>query len=451
MPRDAQGLEVTGTSASVDALEKATIEYFGWAGDPVATLRGAVEKDPAFNLGHTALAALFSLGGVRSDNPLVIDALSRAEAAIGGATPRERQHLAAARAWAGGDFGGAADLWEDLLSRHPTDALALRFAHDAYFMLGRSLSIRDSVARALPAWDRHNSKYGFVLGQYAFGLEEAGELREAETFARRAIAINAADGWAVHAVAHVLETESRQLEGIDFLKASRPSWSRAHALSVHNGWHLALYLIEEGRFDEVLADYDRYVAPRFPADFQLDMIDASAMLWRIELAGGEVGDRWKPLAQNWLRHVDDHVLVFTDLHIALALARAGNSEMIARFRRSLDDYARNGRGYNRQTFVEIGRAIIDGALAFSEGNYARAIALIEPVRHKAHRIGGSHAQRDIVDQTLIVAAMRAGSPLARTLLAERLAVRPTNRTRQDYALAGGITADHSGRVAGATH
>jgi tetratricopeptide (TPR) repeat protein len=373
----------------------------------------------------------------------VTRAIAAAEAAQSGASSRERRHLAAAKAWAAGQIIRATDIWEDILVDHPTDALALRFAHDSYFYLGHSLSIRDSVARVLPAWDRESPNYGFVLGQYAFGLEEAGELRRAEEFGRQAIARNAEDGWAVHAVAHVLETESRQAEGIEFLKRSRPAWSKAYALSVHNGWHLALYLIEEERFAEVLADYDRFVAPKISGDSLLDLVDASALLWRLELAGADVGDRWPPLSRQWLTHVDDHVLVFNDLHIALAVSRANDPDGVARLRGSLDDYARHGAGDNRDITVDVGRRLIEGVLAFAQGDYAHAVERILPARYKTIRIGGSHAQRDIVTQTLIAAAERSGrTSLARALLAERLAVRPTARTKRAYEKVGGVTAAH---------
>ncbi|MDQ0471188.1 tetratricopeptide repeat protein [Labrys wisconsinensis] len=443
MSRDSQGLAVTGGAASAAALDRAVADYYAWKGDPVATLQEAVAADPAFTLGHSAIASLLLLNGLRGDNPAVTGALGAAQASIGGASPREQRHLAAARAWAAGEIIGATDIWEDILVDHPTDALALRFAHDSYFYLGHSLSIRDSVARVLPAWDPQGETYGYVLGQYAFGLEEAGELRRAEEVGRAAIARNGEDGWAVHAVAHVLETESRQAEGIDFLKASRPAWSKAHALSVHNGWHLALYLIEEGRFEEVLADYDRFVAPKLAGDSLLDLVDAAALLWRLELAGGDAGDRWQPVAEQWLAHVDDHVLAFNDLHIALAVSRAGDRDGVLRLRRSIDAYVRHGRGDNRDITADVGLRLIEGVLAFAEGDHVRAIERILPIRYKVIRIGGSHAQRDLVTQTLIAAAQRAGrTGLARALLAERLAVRPTERTRRAYEAAAGATVGH---------
>lgn len=444
MPKDAQGLAVTGTTASADLLNLAIADYYAWKGDPVATLREATDRDPGFSLGHSAVASLLTLNGFRGDNPAVTGAIAAAEASIGGATSRERRHLAAAKAWAEGRIIDAAGLWEDILLDHPTDALALRFAHDTYFYLGHSLNIRDSVARVLPAWDRQSDTYGYVLGQYAFGLEEAGETKRAEQVGLEAISRNAEDGWAVHAVAHVLETESRQSEGIKFLKASQPAWSKAHALSIHNGWHLALYLIEEGQISDVLADYDRFIAPRLAEDSLLDLVDASALLWRIELAGGDVGNRWAPVAAQWLTHVDDHVLVFNDLHIALAISRAGDPAGVERLQQSLDAYARDGQGDNHEITVDVGRRIIDGVLAFAEGDYARTVERLLPIRYKIVRIGGSHAQRDLLTQTLIVAADRAGQrTLARALLTERLAVRPTARTETELARVSGGTVLHS--------
>ena len=433
MAKDQQGLVITGTAQSAAALDAAVSDYFAWKGDPVGILQSATAEDPGFALGHSAVASLFLLNGFRGDNPAVISALASAEAASLGATARERQHLAAAKAWADGAIIRATDIWESILLDHPNDELALRFAHDSYFYLGHSLSIRDSIARVMPAWESARPHYGYILGQYAFGLEEAGELRRAEETGLKAITINPEDGWAVHAVAHVLETESRQKDGIDFLKRSQPNWSKAHALSVHNGWHLALYLIEEGEFASVLADYDKYVAPKLKLDSLLDLVDAAALLWRLELAGADVGNRWGAVAEQWLTHVDDHVLVFNDLHIALAVSRAGNPAHVERLLSSMDAYVATGKGDNRDFTRDVGRALIDAVIAFAAGDYRRAISLILPVRYKIIRIGGSHAQRDLVTQTLIVAAERAGDwQLAQALLAERLAVRPTELTRRNY-------------------
>lgn len=443
MAKDQQGLDVTGTSASASAVDRAIADYYAWKGDPVGVLQAAATEDQTFSLGHAATASLLLLGGFRGDHPAVVSALASAHATAEGATSREKRHLDAANAWANGAIIRATDIWEDILRDYPTDALALRFAHDTYFYLGHSMSIRDSIARVLPAWEPGRPHYGYILGQYAFGLEEAGELRRAEKIGRQAIALNPEDGWAVHAVAHVLETESRQKEGIDFLRRSQPNWSKAQALSIHNGWHLALYLIEEGEFASVLADYDKYVAPKLKLDSLLDLVDASALLWRLELADADVGDRWRPVAEQWLTHADDHVLVFNDLHIALAVSRAGDSIAMERFLSSMDAYVADGAGDNREFTRDVGRSLIDAVIAFAAGDYRRTIELILPVRYKVIRIGGSHAQRDLITQTLIVAAERAGDwRLAQALLSERIAARPTERVQRQYTHACNITKSH---------
>ena len=420
MARDQQGLALAGAPESAAAFDRAMADYYGLTGDPVGVLKSALARDPGFALGGVAIAALIMIGGFRGDHPEVMSALGAAEAGIGRASQREQNHLAAARAWARGAFSQAILGWETILADHPTDALALRLVQDAYFFLGRSAAIRDCAERVLPAWGRDNPLAGFVLGLYAFGLEETGDLTRAEDFGREALARNPRDAWATHALAHVMETAKRHEEGVAFLKSTRGDWAHAHFMAHHNGWHLALFLIEQGRFDEVLADYDRYTAPKLANDATLDRIDASSLLWRLELAGVDVGDRWALVANTWMAHVDDHLLAFNDLHCAFAAARSPEPDHSARLRQSLDEYERLGSGENRQVTSEIGRRLINGALAFAASDYQRAVDAILPVRHDAARIGGSHAQRDVINLTLIAAAQRSGQrSLARALLAER--------------------------------
>jgi len=395
-------------------------DYYGLTGDPVGMLKSALARDPGFALGGVAIAALTMIGGFRGDHPQVMSALRAAEVGIGRASQRELNHLAAAKAWARGEFSQAIMRWEGILAGHPTDALALRLVQDAYFFLGRSAAIRDCAARVLPAWGRDNPLAGFVLGLYAFGLEETGDLKRAEDFGREALVHNPRDAWATHALAHVMETANRHEEGVAFLKSTRGDWGHAHFMAHHNGWHLALFLIEQERFDEVLAHYDRYTAPKLADDATLDRIDASSLLWRLELAGVDVGDRWALVANTWMAHVDDHLLAFNDLHCAFAAARSPEPDHAARLRQSLDEYERIGSGENRKVTSEIGRPLIDGVLAFAAGDYGRAVESILPVCDGWARIGGSHAQRDVIKLTLIAAAERSGQrSLARALLAER--------------------------------
>ena len=433
MVRDQQGLPLAGSHKSAAAFDRAVAEYWGVTGDPVGGLKAALREDPDFALGSVAVAALFMVGGFRGDHREVASALEAAEAAMSRASDRERLHRAAVKAWAGDDLPEATRIWEKILIDWPTDALALRLAQDAYFFLGQSQALRDSIARVLPTWRRDNPLTSFVLGAYAFGLEESGELVRAEDIARQALAGNPRDGWATHALAHVMESASRQDEGVAFLRETHAFWGPAHFMAGHNGWHLAIFLIEQGRAAEVLADYDRFGAPKLAGDLTLDRIDAASLLWRLELAGVDVGDRWAPVARAWIAHASDHVLAFNDLHCALAAARSPDASDAARFHRSAETFAREGRGHNRRVTAEVGLPLFQGMLAFARGDYAAAVEHILPVRYEAIRIGGSHAQRDVVNQTLIAAAERSGQRgLARALLAERLAERPTPLTRAAY-------------------
>ncbi len=318
MPLDLGSLPLTtNQAASKAALNQAAREYLGWHGDPVATLNGAAEKDEGFAFGHVLNGVLRLLSG---ETEKASPGLAACRAAIEKAKPTmsgwERAHVAAFEAWHAGDIRGAAAIWEQILIHQPHDIWALRFAHDTYFYLGDAANLRDSPARVLPAWGDGDDLTGFIKSMHAFGLEECGDYRGAEAAARAAIAVNPADTWGVHALAHVMEMEGRQQEGIAFLNDMQPHWQQAPALAVHQWWHLSLFLIERGRLDEVLEIYDQHVRGT-PSAALLDLVDAAALLWRLQLAGIDVGDRWQGLREHWYAHLETHMLVFNDAHIAM--------------------------------------------------------------------------------------------------------------------------------------
>jgi tetratricopeptide (TPR) repeat protein len=439
MPRDAQGLEITGSPDSAESYDRAIADYYALGGDPVGKLKDALARDNRFALAPTAIAGLFLAGGFRSDHAEVARALKAARALSARATPRERLHLEAVETWAEGRLRDATAVWEEILVDHPTDALALRLAQDGYFFLGTSAALRDSVARVWPEWREDDPLTSFVMGLRAFGLEETGDYAAAEAWARGALERNPADAWAAHALAHVFEMTSRVEEGVAFLTASREHWRTAHFMAGHNGWHLALYLIELGRIDDVLEGFDRHMAPKLKDDATLDRVDAASLLWRLELEGVDVGDRWTAVSQQWAAHVHEHVAAFNDLHLAFAAARAPALREL--LRDSLDAYAREGEGDNSAVTAAVGRPLIEAMFDFADGRYAEAAERLVPIRYDVWRIGGSHAQRDVVDLTALVAAERAGERnLARALAAERAELRPTPRWQARLARARGIGA-----------
>ena len=258
MARDQQGLTLAGSPGSAEAFDRAVADYYALSGDPVGGLKPALERDPGFRARR------------RRDRRAVSDRRLSRRSCRGQRRARRAPERAPAaprrargciwRRWRPGPRAGfeATPVWEEILVDFPTDALALRFAQDAYFFLGlaRAFAIR---SRASAGMGRENPLTSFVLGASPSGSRRPAT-RPRGGRRPRGVARNPADAWAAHALAHVIETAPSE-EGVAFLKASRPSWSPAHFMAGHNGWHLALYLIEQGRFDEVLAGYDRYMRP----------------------------------------------------------------------------------------------------------------------------------------------------------------------------------------------
>ncbi|HYP64627.1 MAG TPA: tetratricopeptide repeat protein [Acidocella sp.] len=388
------------------SVGKALDEYLGMIGDPAATLGELVAADPDFIIGHTTLSALNSLGGLPGSHEAVREPLTVARALAGKTTKRERLHIEAATAWADGNIEAAAAHWEDALRDDPADILSLRLAHDTHFFLGASQKLRDVPVAVLPSYAPGSRARGFVLGMASFGLEEMGDYAEAEKAGREAVEINPADTWAVHAVAHVLEMQDRGAEGIAWLRGLEPHWTPATGLAVHQWWHLALYLLEAGQLDEVLALYDTHINPN-PASIVLDLVDAAALLWRLELAGVDVGPRWQQLAPFWATHAE-HVLAFNDLHISLALTGAENTQAADLLDASIQNYAAREDGTNASVSRTLGLPVIRALRAFHTGDYARTVSLLAPLYKQLPPLGGSNAQRDLIIQTLGIAAHESG-------------------------------------------
>jgi hypothetical protein len=267
--------------------------------------------------------------------------------------------------------------------------------------------------------------YHALLGMYAFGLEETGDYAKAEAFGRRGVELDARDGWSQHAVAHVMEMQSRQRDGIAWMSANPAAWSNESFFAVHNWWHLALYHLDLGEIDEVLRLYDGPIHGN-QSTVILEMVDASAMLWRLMLRGIDVGNRWQALADNWAPVAAAGNYAFNDMHAMMAFVGAGRSAAQDGVLQA--QAAALEAGDDNATFTsEVGRAATLAMKAFGDGNYAETIRLLRPIRHYAHRFGGSHAQRDVLDLTLIEAALRGGEvQLAKALIAERIAAKPTS-------------------------
>ena len=420
--KDAFGLAFSGaTEASFSSYCRAVHELQCFIGDPVGSVDSAIAGDPGFVMAHVLKGYLFGLATER--DATAVARSCHAAALPLAATTREQAHVAALGDLAGGRWHDAARILEDIAIDNPLDALALQVGHQIDFFTGNARMLRDRIGRALPAWQKGMPGYHVVLGMQAFGLEEMGDYARAEAFGRQAIEIEPRDGWAQHAVAHVMEMQSRQRDGIAWMRANPDAWSKDSFLKIHNWWHLALFHYELGETDEVLKLYD---GPIYGArsNLALNMVDASAILWRLHLGGVDVGDRWQALAANWVPKAGSGHYAFNDAHAMMAFVGAGQ-EAPAQTLLEAQLEAMNGSDDNAAFTRDVGHPLTLAIKAFGERNYAVTVRLIRPIRSIAHRFGGSHAQRDVIDLTLIEAVLRAGdTALARALTAERQLARP---------------------------
>ena len=410
-----------GRREAVDLLDEAVEQLVSLSGDPTALADEAAALDPQLVLARVlqAYLALYASS---------VSGLHRARALVGDLDPRaletgEREvlHVLAVRSWADGEWERAASFLERALLHESRDLLALKVAQDLSFLIGNQRDLRDAVERVFGAWTSDRPGYGYVCGMYAFGLEENGQYEAAEVQARRAIAENPRDVWAVHALAHIFEMEGKPRLGVAFLDHSADDWSSSY-FATHNWWHRALYHLDLREVDEALALYDGPIRGTRSSQW-LDVDDAASLLWRLHLFGVDVGDRARTLLADVEGLLDAPVSVFNDWHAVMVAGLAGAPEICEHI--ILVNRSARG-GTNRRAVDAAGLELLDGFAAFAAGEADRAVHRLAAMEPKARVVGGSHAQRDVIDLTLIAAAARSGDvPLAEALLAARLERRPS--------------------------
>lgn len=405
-------------------LDQAVMSLVSMTGDPDAEAGAAAAADDDLLLAEIfradlALYATSAEGVAEADRRL-----SALEARIEDAPPRECLHFAAAQAWAAGHWDLAATRLEESLLRFPRDLLALRVAQDLYYFLGDARDLRDVAARVIGAWPRERPGWSWVQGIYAFGLEESGDYRRAEAAARDALAENPRDIWTNHALAHVLEMEGRPEEGLAMLDHTVDDWQGSF-FAHHNWVHKALYHIDLGDLETLLPLYDGQIRGDRAVN-STALVDAAAVLWRLMLFGVDVSDRATALVGAADSLLQKPVYVFNDWHGLMVFVLADRQDLVGRLIAANRD-APPGTT-NRAAIDQAGLAILEGFAAFGQGDHRRAVDTLIPARPHASVLGGSHAQRDLIDLTLLAAAAACqDDDLVRALLSERVERRSSSR------------------------
>jgi tetratricopeptide (TPR) repeat protein len=426
---DVRGVPMTGANPfALERYETALGQFQSYVGDPIATIDEAVSAAPGFVSGHLLKALVLCTLGERKFAAMAAEVLASARSHATHANARELGLIDATALLLDGSWHRACDKLDRVLAEYPQDALALQAAHLMDFYRGDAVNLRNRISRVLPWWDTSVPGYSYVLGMHAFGLEEMNQYGEAEATALRALSMQPKDGWAVHAVVHVMEMQGRIDEGIQFLTARESDWAPDNGFAFHNFWHLALFCMDGARYDRALELYDAHVHPE-PAAYVLSLIDATALLWRLRLQGVDVGHRFARVADDWQARLGAEAgyYAFNDAHAAMAFAGAGRDAELSQLVSEMS-HAASGENANAAMTRDVALPFVEGIVAFGRGRYAQAIDRIESMRDGASRFGGSHAQRDLITLTLIEAAIRAGDcTRARHYIAERLVHKPRSQ------------------------
>ncbi|HZU89880.1 MAG TPA: hypothetical protein VE993_11535, partial [Stellaceae bacterium] len=254
----------------------------------------------------------------------------------------------------------------------------------------------------------------------------------AEDESRAAAELEPLSFWPHHTVAHVMEMTGRPEDGLGWMTAREALWTTPeHLNQVHIWWHKALFHLELGQYEAALALYDGPIRAT-QRRLSLSLTNATALLWRLDTLGVEIGERWREQAALWQGHADGKCLLFADLHAAMAELRSGQEALAERRLAAMRETAA-GDSEAAELYRSVGIPLVEGLAAFHRGAYDRAIELLLPVRVDLWRIGGSHAQRDVVGWTLAEAAGRAGQrEIALALAYERLGTRPRSAPNRRF-------------------
>jgi hypothetical protein len=421
MLTDGQGLPVaTERPETIAAIDRFVAAFLGYGTD-FQPILDAADADPDCVVAQAHAAALMLFAETGDAAAKAKPYIRRGVEAAVKVSERERLYLWSVSTWAAGDYGMSLTAHKALAQKYPRDLAAAKLGQTRAFALGDSAGILSLGEAVLPANDENH----FVHGMIAFGYEQCHRLREAEAAGRKATEMQHRDPWAHHAVAHVMETEGRVDEGLAWMLGLADTWEDCNSfMYTHNWWHVGLFHLDRDDHAAALEVFDRHVWNRVK-DYSQDQVNAVSLLARLELRGVDVGNRWNDVASHLAGRTEEHVDPFLDLHYLYGLARAGRDQEAARLLQSLAVHAAQVKPVQQVMWQQVAMPAARTLVAHAIGRFDAAADLLAPLLPMLHRIGGSHAQRDLFEQIHLDALIRSGrTEPARAIVDRRLAARP---------------------------
>ena len=436
---DRYGLPLTTTSPAAAAAYVDGVDLLLSANAGSADrFAAAIAADQGFALAHAARARVHQLRAEVADAKAVV---AQARALASGATRREQQHVEviALAIEAPGPAAYAAARAQ--LEEFPRDALVLSLVTGVFSLLGvLGRPDRNEVLFALTdGLTRHYGDDWWFLGMHAFACTEAGQREIGRRLAQRSLDLRPANGHAAHALAHVFHEAGEDAQGAGFLERWLPGYAPASQLHGHLHWHLALLELARRRPERAWELYATAISPGASQAAPMNQLtDSASLLWRFFVyEEGPASLPWSEVSEHGERAFPRAGTAFPDVHCAAACAAAGASDAFERRVAAMD--ALDARG--ALACGSIGPRAARALAAYARGDFKETIRLLEGTDDEMVRVGGSHAQRELFEETLLGAYFKAGAlDRAERMLTARLARRPSPRDTAWLAQAQGRVA-----------
>ena len=424
---DRYGLALSTSSETAAAAYREGIDLLlaSWPGAAEA-LELAIAADPGFALAHIARARLHFIYAEAQPAREHIAAARDLVARNGVA--REKSHVETLALSMEGQSARSLACALSHLDQWPRDALVLLLPLGAFGLYAFS-GMPDHDQARVDLCERYARYYDddwWFLTFLGWSHTENGNVGAGRQITQRAFEKRRENANAVHALAHAMFEDGSAADADALISDWLPIYDRTGLLHCHISWHQALLALEEGDAGRALSIYAERVQPKVATSPPLNIVcDGPSLLWRCAAYGHAVPrDLWDDVAAYAERLFPKAGVPFADVHVALVAAATGNQAGLAQRIETLEARLKDGKLAQGSVVPAICRAVN----AFASGDHAGCARILEPVAHEVVRIGGSHAQREVIEDTLLVAWMKSGEAAkARKLLDDRLHRRPSPR------------------------